>query len=847
MDEKLVKKRFNPEKRMVRLGKTDIDLATLCRDPRGVEDDLVQVIQEDWAENRYNDWETRLHPFAEASDIIVQDEYLIETYPPLYTNPQTICTDCHLGSCDLKKGKGVCGIDVESLQARLNLRQTCKGCLSAIVDSRELLTYSLNEFGGDVKVSFGKRHDISDQALGIAAFTGQYVQKLSDLNISLSYCEAQLLKLQLASYQGTGSVKDFENMSFHAGSMLFLAQYVTELVKVSCFDLQESGNHEMIELDNWPPVNLKGGLGNIESDKPVILFMGDNILPAWTTINYLKENNLTEKVEICGLGSVALDIGRFYDRVRVLGGMMNAAKTISTGFADIIVATTSCITIDILTAAKKANSKLIWSSAQGLGGIDDQTDDDIDKLVNDLLNETNAIWVRDVDKIGDVTPRVALENKKKSISLLSDNDVKNSANKCMDDCDLCFNVCSNDLLISQAIKKAKKDGISALENVEKGCIYCGKCEIECPQGVQITNMITACFDKRQKEVASTKYKMRSGRGNLAEDEIGRSAFTLMNSPGFTWILSCGGAKESEEVGWIANHLIQKGCVGLIAGCGAMEAASYFDDEKGQFLFEKYTCEYAVKNISTLGSCTTHSFLQDAASHWARTGVHISHYANFVEVADVNYKLLSPPVILWGSCPDRMYSIAAALVRCGHQVIVGPKSGFEWKRSLPGNHYDRSKWFVYDTSNGRKVEAEPGQEHAIIPVETKEEALNFYWCLLQKPGSSCSIFRNLSFGPYIKEHIKNFGELPDDWQWFTTTAADLPVRLKAKLLKELREKWGWETKGVNIIKAKHRDGRLLDLETFAYEYSTHEARFFTKTPKLVTKVGKKKLREEGYKI
>ncbi|PIX21934.1 MAG: hypothetical protein COZ68_13630, partial [Deltaproteobacteria bacterium CG_4_8_14_3_um_filter_43_13] len=71
--------------------------------------------------------------------------------------------------------------------------------------------------------------------------------------------------------------------------------------------------------------------------------------------------------------------------------------------------------------------------------------------------------------------------------------------------------------------------------------------------------------------------------------------------------------------------------------------------------------------------------------------------------------------------------------------------------------------------------------------------------------------------------------------------------KVRLLKELKEKWGWDTEGVTIKKARHRDGRLLTTDEFAHEYSTHEARFFAKTPKLVTKKAKENLRKEGMKI
>src|SRR4030042_4498066 len=87
-DEKLVKKRIPEEKRFHRVGSTDIDLGVLCRDPRDAIDDLAEVIDKDWTESRYNEWDTKLHPFAEASDLVKKDRFGLDGYPPLYTDPQ---------------------------------------------------------------------------------------------------------------------------------------------------------------------------------------------------------------------------------------------------------------------------------------------------------------------------------------------------------------------------------------------------------------------------------------------------------------------------------------------------------------------------------------------------------------------------------------------------------------------------------------------------------------------------------------------------------------------------------------------------------------------------------------
>ena len=101
----------------------------------------------------------------------------------------------------------------------------------------------------------------------------------------------------------------------------------------------------------------------------------------------------------------------------------------------------------------------------------------------------------------------------------------------------------------------------------------------------------------------------------------------------------------------------------------------------------------------------------------------------------------------------------------------------------------------------------------------------------------------------------FGELPDNWHWYVHSNADLPIKSRAKLLKILREEHGWETDYARVFKAKHRDGRLLDIWRFNQEYGVGESRYYTHTPELLSKKGKqllseelkKKLREEGYKI
>ena len=138
-DEKLIKKRIPEEKRFIKLGDAKVDLGVLCRDPRDATDDLREAIEEDWASVRYSEWDTKLHPFAEASELVAVDRFPLDIYPPLYTNPQHICHDCFSGPCDLKQGKGKCGLGFEAYQGRLSLRLACKGARAQVMEARELL------------------------------------------------------------------------------------------------------------------------------------------------------------------------------------------------------------------------------------------------------------------------------------------------------------------------------------------------------------------------------------------------------------------------------------------------------------------------------------------------------------------------------------------------------------------------------------------------------------------------------------------------------------------------------------------------------------------------------------
>ena len=813
------------KKRMVRVGNSglEIDAATVVRDIRGVEDIVIEAIETDWHAEHYIQFDDRMFPFSDAADIAEWDkDFMISRYPPLYTEPQEICHDCHMGPCNLKKAKGKCGLEFEAYQAKLNLRSACRGCLSQMIDTREVVNYAIKVFGKDKAVDWGVLEDYVDVSQ-IRLFTGMREKNLADMNRAQSYVEEQLNKLLVASFQGTGSVADFEGMAFHAGSMLIVTQDIVELVKMSCFGLANAADHDINDLEYFPWM-VNGGLGSLEAGKPVILFVGDNFLPGWVAANYLKEKELTEQIEICGIGPAGDDIARFYDRCRVITGMVKASKTIRSGLADVIVASSSCLHFDILADAQSVDSRLIWISKERNVGLPDRTDDPVDKIVQDLVSGAPGAWIRDCEKAGEVAVKAAQEIKRKPKAdyLLSEDEAKKEAKKCREDCDLCFNSCPNSLMIGRGLRKVAQEGLGALSKVEEGCYFCHKCEEVCPENIRILDLIIASQGKR---AAEDKFVMRAGRGAACKSEAMSAVWGLLtNSPGWFHVMGCGDAKTVEDIGWIVDELLRRNCPVHVCGCAANEVARYFDEKEGGLIFEKYGSTVAAKCLINHGGCAAASLILDQAVKWSREGPAISSYANFAPIADCHHNLVGQPLIIWGALPERMWNLAAAWARCGVPVVVGPASAFGWKRYLPGNKWDWERYWSYVmmavSYTGKEAREkryhEPAPKHLIIPVETKEEALATILITGNKP---CMVFdaRQPNLEAYTDIYMDTYGEYPDDWYLFVRSDLDLPQRRKMTMINRLREEHGWEIDRMVIKKQRHPDGRLLSREEFAEEY------------------------------
>lgn len=812
--------------RIAKVGPHEVDISKVVRDPRGIEDIVTEILEKDFVESRYAQFGAHLSILPDAADLADWDHTLLDRYEPVYTGSESDCNDCPAGPCALKEGPGRCSLGLDSYRARLSLRKACRGCMTQITASRSLLDYCLKVWKEDEPVSMGELLTMSDACPPIGTLSGIYVKTLKDVNRVLSYGEAQLANLFQASFTALGTVKDFESMTMHAGSVLMLAMGVAEVLKVSCFGFASAANHRIDELENYPPPTIGVGWGSVEPGKPVLAFAGDNFLPSWTAIQGLNEQDLTEQVEVCGVGPAGDDIARFYDRCRIIAPATRAARAIRNGVFDVIVATTGCMPADLLVEAKKVKSRLIWVSHQGTGDLVDMTDEPEDKIVDALVKGAAGAWIRDPEKAGRVALAVVRKVKRDYVPITEAAAI-DMAGSCQAGCDLCTMACPNNLPLSNAIRQLQGGNWDGMAALERGCYFCGKCEEACPSKTPIRDIIVAA---ERKAAATDKGVMRAGRGPLPLTEVLQSAFSMVwgNAPGIVILVGCGDAHR-DEIGWIANELTRRNCIVFVAGCGAAEIARVYNPNKEKHIYQLYSATIEPRSLINCGGCSAIS-LANNMYMYSRAAGGIPLYGGIPEVGEGSlYTTFS--LLVWGAIPDRMQAIAAAYARLGIRTVMGPTSGWSWGRYMPGNRYDRSKWWVYHGDNGQKRETEPVPEHMIIPVETKEEALT----MIPRSFFSTSEMREgraarLDF--FLELYRLFYNELPEDWHLLVRSHLDIPTRHRIKLIKLLEQQHGWKGEGIKLNKVRNRDGKLMTLSEFNTSYGMELGRYHCRLKRLL---------------
>nr|MDO8088661.1 4Fe-4S dicluster domain-containing protein [Candidatus Sigynarchaeum springense] len=468
---------------------------------------------------------------------------LLNRYPPAYAPICDMCCLCSYGKCNLAKGRrGACGIDIKTQQARIVEIACCIGASCHSSHGIHLLHWMIEKYGEDYPINLGD--DIAIEAPMARLICGIKISTLGDLEKVFKYIESQIIHLLSAGHTGQeGSYIDYEAKALHAGLMDLIGLEGADLAQLMIFKKQGQ---------ETPLVEL--GQGCIDPNKPNILMIGHNAAPGVEMVDYVREQELGDKIELGAICCTAIDLTRYWDRVKIVGSMSRQMRFIRTGVPDVVMVDEQCVRTDNIWEAKRIKAAFIATNEKSMMGLPDRSEDDEDKIVDDLVNlRVDGALILRPDKAGRVAVKtaMAIHDRRRGISIYPKADeIMEEASKCTF-CENCTRACPNNLPLAVAVQAAIDRDFSKLRALEIECLSCGRCELECPQGISPMNLIQAsAIDILKAE----KYTCRAGRGPVTDVEIRNigAPVVLGEIPGVIAIVGCANyPSKINEVALIA--------------------------------------------------------------------------------------------------------------------------------------------------------------------------------------------------------------------------------------------------------------------------------------------------------
>jgi len=721
-------------------------------------------------------------PFPSLTTLREWDMKILQRYKPFYMPFCDVCCLCTMGKCDLTGNKrGACGINMPAQQSRTVLLACCIGAATHIGHARHLVEHLIESFGREYHIDVGGLN-VQVEAPTIRLVCGVRPQTLADLREVLDYAEDQVTHLLSVVHTGQeGSNLDFESKVFHAGMIDHLGMEVADVAQIATYGFPKAD-------PDAPIVDL--GFGTINTEKPVILVIGHNVVPSIGIIDYIKENGFEGEVEICGLCCTAHDITRYSNRAKVVGPISWQLRFIRSGVPDLVVLDEQCVRADAFNESQGIRAPVIVTSEKNCMGLPNRTDDAVDAIVEDLVTgKTPGALILDPEKVGEVATKVAFKVaplRKKFKALPDVDEVIQFAKECTQ-CNACLRACPEELEIPKAMKVAGEGNLAKLAELYDSCIGCGRCEVACPKGTKIHSSIVRAGDKKLREEI---YKLRVGRGPIQDVEIRNvgSPIVLGEIPGVVAVVGCANyPKGGKEVAEMCMEFANRRYIVVTSGCAAMSAGMY-KDEDGKSPYEKYTGEFAAGGIVNVGSCVANSHIAGAAIKIANIFAKRNLRGNYEEIADYVLNRVGAVGVAWGAYSQKAASIAAGFWRLGIPVIVGPH-GTKYRRMLLGRADREEDWRIYDARTGEKTCVGPAPEHLFCAAETKEEAMVMISKLCMRPNDTTK-GRAIKLTHYIDLHKRLYGTVPQDTHLFVRTLGDVPITMKDEIIKDLEEK-GWK--------------------------------------------------------
>jgi acetyl-CoA decarbonylase/synthase complex subunit alpha len=711
------------------------------------------------------------------------DYRLLKDYPPFYSPMCDMCCLCTFGKCDLTGNrKGACGISLESQQARMIVIGCGIGTAAHTGHANHILHELIERLGEDHPIDMGPYIDV--EAPITRTVVGIKPRTLGDLQKVLDYANEQLVQVMSTAHTGQeGSSLDFESKAFHISMIDNLTKEVADIAQIAGFTLPK-GDAETALVDF--------GFGSIDRSKPVILFVGHYPAVSISTIDYIEEHGLEDKIEVTGICCTALETSRYRKYTKVAGPLSMQLFFIRSGIADVIVLDEQCVRTDVIEQAKRTGAPVIVTTDKICYNLPDATNRAPDEVVEELVNGAEGVLISDTTQAAEVITKTAIKIKPKREFLKhlpTEEEVVELAKLCTE-CGWCERACPNSLPIKEAVSAAREKDLRKLGELYYSCMSCGRCESECERDLKLIDMIEVAA---QDNIMGQTFTIRSGRGPILDTEIRTvgAPIVLGEIPGVVALVGCTNLPKGwRDVVQIAEEFAKRRYIIVASGCAAMAMAMHRDEE-GKTLYEKYPGAFDGGGIVNVGPCVSNAHIIGAAIKIAAIFARKQLRGNFEEIADYILNRVGACGIAWGAYSQKALAIATGVNRWGIPVIVGPH-GSKYRRAFLSNK-EQSEWKLYDKKTGEIVEGEPAPEHLLYPAETMEEAIVTTAKLCIRPSDN-SKGRQIKLTHYVDLYKKYIGTLPPDLHLFIRKETDIPITMKSEITDYLKEV-GWEAKKI----------------------------------------------------
>ncbi len=709
-------------------------------------------------------------PMPEIADLRSWDMRLLKTYKPWYAPFCDLCCLCTYGKCDLSQGRrGACGLDIATQQARIILLACLMGCSAHAAHGGHILEHLIEKYGADKKIDMGTYIEL--EAPNIRTVTGLKPETLGDLKTVIEYVYKEITHLLDSTHFGQeGSYLDYESKALHASMLDHVGMEVADIAQIVGFNFPTS-------VADTPLVDM--GWASVDESKPVILLVGHNPATSTTIIDYLRENDLYDKVEVAGICCTALETTRYSDRAKIVGPLSRQLFYVRTGIADVIVTDEQCIRTDMPIEADNVDSRVIATLDKAMYGLEDATDWDTEEIVKQMVEDKKHFAILNTKKAAEVAAKVALkiapQRKKRWIT---EEEAIELAKKCTN-CGICERVCPNLINIGDGITELAKGSFDLIKEQFNQCIGCGKCEQECPNKVPIFKIMQVAASKET-------WKIRAGRGPVMDTEIRNvgAPITLGTIPGVLAFVGCSNYPDIDDVADMVYEFARRKYIVTLTGCAAM-AAGMKKFENGKTVYELFPPEFDAGGVLNVGSCVSNAHISGAAIKIANIFAALPLRANYEVMADYVFNRVGACGVAWGAMSQKAASIGTGFNRLGIPVLLGPHSS-KYRR-LYLSRKEEDDWTVMDARKREIVDSgEPSPEHLAYVCETKEKAMVMIPKLCIRKNDTPQ-GRSIKLNHYISLYKKYMGGgLPEDVHLFIRRDADIPLVYKKEVRAYLKE-------------------------------------------------------------